>query len=115
MVLCDYDCFNCIYDDCIRPYNDISGEEKRRSQALDDEILGKKKIDRKEYMRKYQREYYHGIRRGYRKKVKRIGEETIVFESVRAAAKSVGGHSTPIIECCKGKRRTIYGFRWEYV
>ena len=114
MVLCDYDCFNCQYDDCIQPYNSLTGDEKRLSKSLDEEVLGIVRKDRKEYMRKYQREYYHGIRR--KKKVRRIGEnEEVIFNGVTEAAKSVGGCPSAITNCCRGVRPTGYGYRWEYV
>ena len=114
MVLCDYDCFNCQYDDCIQPYNSLTGDEKRLSKTLDEEVLGIVNKNRKEYMRTYHREYYHGIRRN--KKVKMIGtDEVKIFKGVSEAAKAVNGFPSPISECCRGKRQTIYGYRWEYV
>lgn len=113
-VYCGYDCFNCPYPDCIQPLNAVTGAEKRLSKQLDDEVIGVKKKSRKTYMRTYQREYYHGARRN--KKVKRIGGgEEVIYMGVSEAAKSVGGFSPPVTECCKGRRKTYYGYRWEYV
>lgn len=38
------------------------------------------------------------------------------FESLRAAARSVGNEPgyTNIIACCKGRQKTAYGFKWAY-
>lgn len=114
MVICDYDCFNCTHPDCIQPLNSMTGAEKRLQKELDDEALGIVKKDRKEYMRTYQREYYHGKRRN--KKVKRIGGGDVkIFKGVSEAARSVDGCPSAITNCCKGNRPTGYGYKWEYV
>ena len=113
-VYCDNDCFNCPYPDCIQPLNEVTGAEKRLSKRLDDEIIGAQGKSRKMYIRTYNREYYHGLRRN--KKVKRIGDgEEVIYKGVSEAAKSVGGFPPPVTECCKGRRKTYYGYRWEYV
>lgn len=36
------------------------------------------------------------------------------FEAVKAAAEAVGGNHSKIVMCCRGKRRTAYGFIWRY-
>jgi hypothetical protein len=113
-VYCDNDCFNCPYPDCIQPLNEVTGAEKRLSKRLDDEVIGEQGKSRKMYKRTYNREHYHGLRRN--KKVKRIGDgEEVIYKGVSEAAKSVGGFPPPVTECCKGRRKTYYGYRWEYV
>ncbi len=42
-------------------------------------------------------------------------EETVLFESVNSAARSVGKTHHNIIACCSGRQKTAYGFMWSYV
>ena len=46
----------------------------------------------------------------YRKNAVRVQ-----FESAHDAARAVGGSPSPIIKCCKGKKKTYKGFEWGYV
>lgn len=36
------------------------------------------------------------------------------FESAHAGARSVGGSPSPIVQCCKGKKKTYKGYEWGY-
>ena len=36
------------------------------------------------------------------------------FESAHAGARHVSGNPSPIIACCKGKKKTYKGFEWRY-
>ncbi len=50
-----------------------------------------------------------------RKRVKCV-ETNIVYESGYAASIAMGRKSAPsIYDCCRGRRKTAYGFHWEYV
>lgn len=52
------------------------------------------------------------------KKVKRINtntQETVIFNSASEAAKAIGKPSTHIRSVCNGKRKSAYGYYWEYV
>lgn len=65
---------------------------------------------------------YHGIDHGsrYEKAVKRIdintGKTIAVYKSVSDAARALGDHSyhKHIIDVCREKRKSAYGFGWEY-
>ena len=52
------------------------------------------------------------------KKVKRINintQEAVVFNSISEAAKSIEKPGTHIRSVCNGKRKSAYGYYWEYV
>lgn len=52
------------------------------------------------------------------KKVKRINintQETVVFNSISEAAKAIEKPDTHIRSVCNGKRKSAYGYYWEYV
>lgn len=55
-----------------------------------------------------------------RHKVKQVtqqGEALYIFNSITDAAKSLGNRvsCSPISACCRGKKKTAYGYGWEYV
>jgi hypothetical protein len=41
--------------------------------------------------------------------------EVVEMESVSAAARFVNGHHQGIYAACQGKKKTAYGWRWEYI
>lgn len=47
------------------------------------------------------------------------GQPKKEFESIREAARSLGKEKptdiTHIIDVCKGRRKTAYGYKWEYI
>ena len=43
------------------------------------------------------------------------GQILKTFDSMMQAGKSVGGYSSLIISVCKGRRETVYGYKWAYV
>jgi hypothetical protein len=43
------------------------------------------------------------------------GQVVQVWDSIAAAARSVGGTSSPISACCSGRQQTAYGFRWQHL
>ena len=45
----------------------------------------------------------------------RCVETGVVYESMTAAAKSVGGYSANIVHALKSKHRFVYGYHWEVV
>lgn len=45
----------------------------------------------------------------------KTGEFIRVWESAKQAQEEIGVFSTSIISCCKGKRKTAGGFKWQYV
>lgn len=52
------------------------------------------------------------------KKVKRINtntQETVIFNSISEAAKAIEKPDTHIRSVCNGKRKSAYGYYWEYV
>lgn len=134
-MICDRDCFNCKFEDCRLPQNDVTGDEKRFSKELDkmsvydnsdNETQKKIKSDarEKEYRREYQRKYMnarnHGKPRTREVRVKvncfdRDGGKIATFESLTAAANMVNGNICGIIGCCKNHRPTYKGYQWRYV
>lgn len=46
-------------------------------------------------------------------KICSTGEE-IFYESAHEAARKVSGDPSPIIRCCKGKKKTYKGYEWKY-
>lgn len=126
---CDKDCFNCTFDDCIAHLNDITNEDRLEQDRRDARIAlcnmpndemekaikaEKARHRRKEYMREYMRDYNHNKLRGQKRKVIRIGDTVVLFDSVKEAAESVGGYSPPIVECCRGRKPQMYGYKWRY-
>lgn len=68
----------------------------------------------------------HALETGLRKqryhikKVKQLDLEDNVldiFETIADAGRKIGvrGKATSIIEVCKGRRKTAYGYKWQYV
>jgi hypothetical protein len=43
-----------------------------------------------------------------------VREDGKVYASISEAAKDVNGHGTTISNCCLGKSKTAYGFKWSY-
>lgn len=45
------------------------------------------------------------------------GEVIADFENATAATAAIGGNATSanIVNCCMGKRKTAYGFKWKYI
>jgi hypothetical protein len=42
------------------------------------------------------------------------GELVYRFDSIKYAASQTGIRKTSIIDCCKGRRKSIHGFKWMY-
>lgn len=52
------------------------------------------------------------------KKIKQLSKEGMlihIFPSIREANRAIGKPSRHISECCHHKRKTAYGYRWEFV
>lgn len=120
-LICDRDCFNCSFPDCID--NGVTKKERVLADNRDSKILVERgeRFYTKEHERKRAYEYYHGIRKPHRpskRKVKQLSEDgTIiaVYNSLIEAASSIGlNRTTGICSCCKKLRHTAYGYRWEY-
>lgn len=68
----------------------------------------------------YNIKYGTGIERRAEKKRKRViqcnldGEELMEFSSITEAAKSINKGTSVISACCKGIRKTAYGYVWKY-
>lgn len=134
MMICDRDCFNCPYDDCKLPLNDVDGSEKEMSRELDQKAIydnsdndGQKKIDRETHYKEYRREYmrsYMNARNHGKGKVREVrvkvscftrdGNKIATFESATMAAKMIGGYAGGVIGCCKNYRPTYKGYQWRY-
>ena len=58
----------------------------------------------------------NGVNKKKYKKV-RLMEKGIVFDAIKYAQEYVGCSSREgnIVKCCKGDRKTAYGYTWEYV
>lgn len=42
------------------------------------------------------------------------GEEIKIFKNTREVCKEMNFSQSPILECCKGNRKTAYGYKWEF-
>lgn len=42
------------------------------------------------------------------------GKKINIYINVRQVVKETGFHQWSIIECCKGKRKKAYGYKWEF-
>jgi hypothetical protein len=42
------------------------------------------------------------------------GEYICNYAGLSQAARQIGGHQGNICKCCKGERKTAYGFKWQY-
>ena len=42
------------------------------------------------------------------------GDELTIFNSITEAARAIGGGTSRISACCKGERKSAYGYRWKY-
>ena len=49
------------------------------------------------------------------KQIDKDGNIIRIFENIKTIVKEKGFHNTSIKECCEHKRKTAYGYRWEYV
>lgn len=65
--MCDRDCFNCKYDDCI--VDDITSRERREQDKADRVATGKSTYKR-EYYQKHKQIYYEANKRYLAKKKK---------------------------------------------
>lgn len=120
--LCGRDCFDCPYSDCC--VDDVTRTDRELSEYLDEYAIHQDnwwawvRFKKSEKSRIY--EYYHGIRikqRPAQRKVYKLsetGEIIATFDSVKSAAQSVNRKPQGIVMCCKGKRKTMYGYKWRY-
>ena len=134
--MCDRDCFNCPYEDCV--VDELTDTEKALSRKRDREITDSslsnnqlrfrsitRKASRKynekhrQEKREYDKKYYHGeIERGvYRKAVVKMdmnGTILGVFKSIADAAEIVDGTPSLICQVCRRNRKSAYGYVWRY-
>ena len=134
---CDRDCFNCKYDDCI--VNDIDHDEREAMKIISgDNVLSKYSQRQKERIlqsrastkkyddahrkdkRQYCREWACGSlkrKRPYKRRVVKMdvnGNDIAEYDSINAAAVDIDGSPDLIVKCCKGTRKTGYGYKWRY-
>jgi len=43
-----------------------------------------------------------------------VGNLIKVFSSSKEADTEMGGKGNNVADCCRGKQKTAYGFRWKY-
>lgn len=67
MAVCNYDCFNCIYDDCI--VEGVTDKEREEMKERDNEVKAPNKYSKKyremhkDDIKKYHTEYYYANQR----------------------------------------------------
>lgn len=70
---------------------------------------------------KYNINYGSGIRKRANKIKIKINQYSLenkyikTWDSIIEASSSIKGLSTNIVKCCKGKQKTVYGYKWKYV
>ena len=79
------------------------------------QIITWKENNEKEHKRKKEQNYYKAIL-STKRAVIRISEcgETTMYESLSEAGRQNNISNSVICECCKGKRRSAYGYKWKY-
>lgn len=86
---------------------------ERMKNKWKEDIDFKKKMSLKAKSLKHTKEAKQKISAAHSKKVKR--SDGVVFISVAEAAKELGRNHSKISMAARGKRKTAYGFTWEYV